>query len=511
VNAGFFYASFIMSRSGTDTDVILIGGGIMSATLGIILKELDASLRITIYEKLPQVAEESSDGWNNAGTGHSAFCELNYTPELPDGKIDISKAVKIADAFETSREFWSYLVEKKHIDSPEQFIHPIPHMSCVWGDKNTAFLKKRHAAMVTHPLFCDMLFSDDPEQLKEWIPLVMKGRDNNQKIAATRMPEGTDVNFGALTRLLIKKLTGMGVELCCGHDVRKIRRKRGAWEVVVKDSNGNKRNAIAPFVFIGAGGGALPLLEKSGIREGRGFGGFPVSGQWLICKNRAVIAQHHAKVYGKAGVGAPPMSVPHLDTRMIGGKSQLLFGPYAAFTTKFLKRGSPFDLFKSIRLNNIIPMIAAGLHNFPLTKYLVKQVTQSPADRIAALSAFVPTARAEDWHLQDAGQRVQIIKKDAREGGVLEFGTELVTSADGTIAALLGASPGASVAPSIMIGLLEKCFPDRMKTSGWQSKLKEMVPSHGMSTKQRRAYYAASRMRTDAILHIGKFAHQAPG
>jgi malate dehydrogenase (quinone) len=500
-----------MSKVTSQTDVILIGGGIMSATLGIILKELDESLRIAIYEKLPEVAEESSDGWNNAGTGHSAFCELNYTPMLADGKIDISKAVKIADAFETSREFWSYLVEKKYIDSPAQFIHPIPHMSCVWGDKNTAFLKKRHAAMVTHPLFCDMLFSGDPEQLKEWIPLIMKGRDNDQKIAATRMPEGTDVNFGALTRLLMKKLTGMGVQLFCQHDVRKIRRKHGSWEIVVKDKNGNKVRNVAPFVFIGAGGGALPLLEKSGIPESRGFGGFPVSGQWLICKNRAVIAQHHAKVYGKAGVGAPPMSVPHLDTRMIGGKTQLLFGPYAAFTTKFLKRGSPFDLFKSIRLNNIIPMIAAGLHNFPLTKYLVKQVTQSPEDRIAALKAFVPTAQAHDWQLQDAGQRVQIIKKDSREGGVLEFGTELVTSSDGTLAALLGASPGASVAPSIMIGLLEKCFSDKVKTPGWQSKLKEMVPSHGLSAQQRKDHYAVSRMRTDAILNIGKFARHAPG
>ena len=456
----------------------------MSATLGMLLKELEPKLKIVVFERLDGAAAESSDAWNNAGTGHSAFCELNYTPELADGTIDTSKAVKIAESFEVSRQFWAYLIQQEHISLPGDFIRSIPHMSFVWSESNVEYLKKRHAALTKCHLFQGMEYSEDPEQLAEWIPLVMQGRDPREKVAATRMDQGTDVNFGALTRCMFDQLSEMeGVSLHFGHEVRKLRQEEDKrWRIKIKNrATGTKCSIRASFVFIGAGGGALPLLLKSGIPESDGFGGFPVSGQWLKCTNSAVIAQHHAKVYGKASVGSPPMSVPHLDTRFINGQRELLFGPYAGFTTKFLKNGSFLDLPLSIKANNLRPMLAAGARNIPLTEYLINQVRQSPEDRVAALREYYPEARPEDWQLEIAGQRVQIIKKDQKQGGVLEFGTEIVAGADGSLAALLGASPGASTAVSIMLSLLARCFPDKVKTPEWQRKLKQMIPSYGES------------------------------
>ncbi|MBF9254596.1 malate:quinone oxidoreductase [Pontibacter sp. 172403-2] len=468
----------------TNPDIILVGAGIMSATLGVLLKKLQPDLSIEIFERLDTVAAESTDAWNNAGTGHSAFCELNYTPERPDGSIDISKAVKIADSFEVSRQFWAHLVQQGFLSEPHAFINSIPHMSFVLGAENVNFLRKRHDAMIKSPLFRGMEYSEDPEQLTAWMPLVMKGRDKSEKVAATRMALGTDVNFGALTRQLFDQLKEKdGVTLHLHHEVRKLRQEPdGRWRIKVKDlSTGRKRKAYAKFVFIGAGGGALPLLLKTGIPEAEGFGGFPVSGQWLICQNPAVVAQHQAKVYGLASVGSPPMSVPHLDSRVIGGEKALLFGPYAGFSTKFLKKGSLLDLPRSIKFSNIVPMIEAGLDNLKLTKYLIDQVRQSADDRMEALRVFVPKAVKADWKLEVAGQRVQIIKEDPKEGGVLEFGTEVVSSADGTMSALLGASPGASTSVSIMLGLLQRCFKERVNTPEWQQKLKEMIPSYGQS------------------------------
>lgn len=464
-------------------DVILIGAGIMSATLGMLLKELQPDITIEIFERLDVAAAESSDAWNNAGTGHSAFCELNYTPQHADGSVDTKKAVSIAESFEVSKQFWSFLVKSKLVDSPETFIKSIPHMSFVWGRENVDFLKKRYAKLQESDLFKGMVYSEDAKQLTEWMPLVMKGRKAADKVAATRMELGTDVNFGALTRMMFSKLqTRPDVKLHFNHDVKKLKQKDGLWEVKVKDeTTGQKRTVKAKFVFIGAGGGSLPLLEKAGIPEGNGFGGFPVSGQWLKCVNPEIIEQHNAKVYGKASVGAPPMSVPHLDTRMIDGKKALLFGPYAGFSTRFLKNGSLLDLPLSIKVNNIRPMISAGLDNLPLTKYLIDQVRQSPEDRMAALREYFPAAKMEDWELETAGQRVQVIKKHEKHGGILEFGTEVVTAADGSIAALLGASPGASTAVSIMITLMERCFTDQINTPEWQQKLKQMIPSYGES------------------------------
>ncbi len=488
-------------------DIVLIGAGIMSATLGTLLQELDPTLSIEVFERLDTAAAESSDAWNNAGTGHSAFCELNYTPQRPDGSVDTSKAVTVASSFEASKQFWASLVEEGVL-TPD-FIRPIPHSSFVWGAENVRYLKARHAALTALPLFEGMDYTEDRDTLERWMPLVMEGRDAETPVAATKMDLGTDVDFGALTRALFRRMQDRGAVVHFAHEVRDLYRGDDAatpepekWRIRVKDLHTEQSRTLhARFVFIGAGGGALHLLQKADIPEGKHFGGFPVSGQWLRCTNPAVIARHHAKVYGKASVGAPPMSVPHLDTRSIGGEPALLFGPYAGFSTKFLKQGSWWDLPKSIRLSNLVPMIAAGWHNIPLTKYLIQQVSQSDEDRLAALREYYPEAKAEDWELEIAGQRVQVIKADEEEGGVLEFGTEVVAAADGSLAALLGASPGASTAVSIMLGLLEKCFPAEL-AGGWREKLRQLIPSYGQDLSKDAALLHAVRQRTTAVLQL---------
>jgi malate dehydrogenase (quinone) len=489
----------------SNSDVVLIGAGIMSATLGLILKELQPDLTIDIFERLDNAAAESSDAWNNAGTGHSAFCELNYTPEGEDGSIDPKKAIGIAESFEVSRQFWAYLVQQEKVSSPENFIKRIPHISFVWGDKNVEYLTKRYKALQANPLFKEMLFSTDFSELKKWMPLVMEGRKASEKVAGTSMAIGTDVNFGELTRNMFGYLTKMeGVNMYFNHEVRKLKQREDkSWRIKVTDlGTGEKRKAYTKFVFIGAGGGSLPLLEKADIPEGKGFGGFPVSGQWLRCTNPAVIAQHESKVYGKASVGAPPMSVPHIDSRMINGQKQLLFGPFAGFSTRFLKNGKYSDLPKSIQLDNIVPMVMAGIKNIPLTKYLIEQVRQSPADRIKALREYVPGARSKDWVIERAGQRVQVIKKDEKEGGKLEFGTEVITSADGTLSVLLGASPGASTAVSIMIDVIGRCYKEQMKTPEWQGKFKTMIPSYGQKLNENPELLEEIRENTAEVLKL---------
>ncbi len=486
-------------------DVVLVGAGIMSATLGVLLKELDPSLTIAVYERLDAVAAESSDAWNNAGTGHSAFCELNYTPQRPDGSVDISKADKIAEQFELSKQFWASLVEEDKLPDPGSFIRSIPHMSFVWGADNVQYLRTRYNALLGSPLFAGMEYSEDPAEIASWIPLVMDGRDPSQPVAATRMDIGTDVNFGSLTRALFDRLRAQpGVTFELDQEIEDLRRKEGdLWRVKVRDrASGKSRKLYTRFVFIGAGGGSLTLLEKSGIPEANGFGGFPVSGQWLKCLNPEVIARHDAKVYGKAAVGSPPMSVPHLDTRQINGRQELLFGPYAGFSTKFLKRGSYTDLFRSIELGNIRPLLYAGARNIPLTKYLIGQVLQTPEQRIAALREYYPQARPDDWQLETAGQRVQVIKKDKKKGGVLEFGTEVVTAADGSIAALLGASPGASTAVSIMLDLVQRCFPEHAASPEWQATFRRLVPSFGQQLAHDPALATQVRERSAQLLHL---------
>ena len=477
----------------------------MSATLGMLLKELQPDLGIEIFETLANVAEESSAAWNNAGTGHSGLCELNYSPQNADGSVDISKALHITESFEVSKQFWTYLVTNGAIPSPQTFIHSVPHMSFVSGDEHVAYLQKRYTTMQAHHFYKMMQYSEDTAQLTEWMPLVMQGR-KPMHAAANRIEIGTDVNFGALTRNLFDHLSKQdGVALHLNHEVKHIHKDNNKWLIdVLNKTTGEEMRLSAKFVFIGAGGGALPLLEKSHIPEAKGYAGFPVSGQWLKCNNPDIIKQHEAKVYGRASVGAPPMSVPHLDTRIIDGKKELLFGPYAGFSTKFLKEGSYMDLVSSITTTNFVPLIEAGIHNIPLTKYLIKQALQSQEDRIEELCEYFPNAKKEDWELKIAGQRVQVIKKDAHEGGVLEFGTEVVCAADGSLAALLGASPGASTSVSIMLGLINTCFKQQVLSKEWQQKLKSMIPSYGISLANDDLLFDRIHAQTTCVLGLKK-------
>ena len=493
-----------MSNGQKKTDVILIGAGVMSATLGAMLKELVPEWEIKVFEKLANAGEESSNEWNNAGTGHSALCELNYTSEKPDGSIEISKAVQINEQFQLSRQFWSYLVDKKLISNPENFIMPIPHMSLVEGEKNVRFLKKRHEALSTNPLFQGMEYSEDPAKLKEWIPLIMEGRSVDEPIAATKIDSGTDVNFGALTNMMFDHLKKKDVEINYKHSVLDIKRTSdGSWAVKVKDLNSGKvETHITKFVFIGAGGGSLHLLQKTGIPESKHIGGFPVSGLFLVCNNPEVVDKHHAKVYGKAKLGAPPMSVPHLDTRYINNKKSLLFGPFAGFSPKFLKTGSNLDLIRSVKPNNVFTMLAAGAKEMSLTKYLIEQVMLSNEKRIEELREFIPTAVSEDWEVVIAGQRVQVIKDTPSGKGTLQFGTEVVSAEDGTVAALLGASPGASTAVDVMLKVIKKCFPEHLPQ--WESKIKEMIPSYGVSLVENPELFQELHAATAETLGLNK-------
>ncbi|UOB20938.1 malate dehydrogenase (quinone) [Macrococcus armenti] len=470
-----------MKRKFKETDVILIGGGIMSATLGVLLKELDPSINIKVFEKLEAAGLESSNVWNNAGTGHSALCELNYTNEDADGNIDITKASDVNEQFQLSKQLWAYLVEQGKLKHPEGFIMPVPHLSFVEGEQNVDFLKRRLKAFEGNPLFEGMELTEDHDKMREWVPLMMEGRNPDEKIAITRMEAGTDVNFGALTNDLFDIMTSYeGAVIHYNHAVKDIKRnENGTWDVKVYDEKAKKSEIhSAKFVFIGAGGYSLPLLQKTKIPEAKGVGGFPVSGLFLVCKKPEIVEQHLAKVYGKAKVGAPPMSVPHLDTRYIDGERALLFGPYAGFSPKFLKTGRYTDLIESVTPGNIANMLSAGAKEMKLTQYLISQVIQNHEARMEELREFVPNAKSEDWEIVVAGQRVQVIKETEAGGkGTLQFGTEVITSKDGSIAALLGASPGASTAVHVMLRVIKECFGDRMPE--FEPKIKEMLPSYG--------------------------------
>lgn len=476
----------------------------MSATLGNILSELEPSWSIRIFERLGETAIESSNPWNNAGTGHSALCELNYTPERADGTIDISSAVKVNEQFQVSRQYWAHLVETGALPHPSEFINPVPHMSFVWGAENVEYLRKRWMALKDHPLFAGMEFSDDAEVIRRWSPLLIPGRAKSQPIAATFIAAGTDVDFGSLTRMLTGILIDKGAELTLDSRVTRISRTRdGLWRLTYRREIGQTPFVTyARFVFVGAGGHALNLLQKSRIKEIRGFGGFPVSGEFLRTDNPAVAARHTAKVYGKAAVGSPPMSVPHLDRRLVDGVPSLMFGPYAGFSPKFLKRGSWFDLFASIRFHNLIPMVAVALTNFGLVRYLIGQLLASRKTKFEALTEFYPKAQPGDWYRITAGQRVQVIKKDKKKVGVLQFGTEVVAAADGSIAGLLGASPGASTAVPIMLGLIERCFPASIER--WTPALRAMVPSYGRGLADDAQLADATLTRTARVLEIAR-------
>ncbi|KAB7645206.1 MULTISPECIES: malate dehydrogenase (quinone) [Staphylococcus] len=489
-----------MSTQHSKTDVILIGGGIMSATLGTLLKELMPDKEIKVFEKLNQPGEESSNIWNNAGTGHSALCELNYTKEGKDGSVDISKAIKINEQFQISKQFWAYLVRTGQLENPENFIQSVPHMSFVKGTNNVEFLKRRVESLQKNVLFGKMEISEDRNKIAEWVPLMMEGRTDDEPVAITYDETGTDVNFGALTKKLFSNLQQKNVEIQYKHEVLDIKKQsNGTWLVEVKNLTNNQVTTYeTDFVFIGAGGASLPLLQKTGIKESKHIGGFPVSGLFLRCKNPDVINRHHAKVYGKAEVGAPPMSVPHLDTRFVNGERSLLFGPFAGFSPKFLKTGSYLDLIKSVKPNNIITMLSAGVKEFDLTKYLVSQLMLSNEERVDDLRVFLPNAKDEDWEVITAGQRVQVIKDTKDAKGNLQFGTEVITSEDGTLAALLGASPGASTAVDIMFDVLQRCYKDDFKS--WEPAIKEMVPSFGLNLSEHEDVYHA--VNKEIVKHL---------
>ncbi len=486
-------------------DVLLVGAGTMSATLGTLLKQLDPTLTITMVEALSDVGRESSDGWNNAGTGHAGYCELNYTPADDAGNIDIQKALTVNTGFETSLQLWTYLVESTALPDPTHFINPAPHLSFVWGEENVAYLRKRHQLLSQHHLFSGMEYSEDPAVLREWMPLVMANRKADKPVAATRVAYGSDVDFGSLTRYMVDHLKQADhFKLLTHRKVKELEQMSdGRWKVDLQDTESGERSRIkARFVFLGAGGGALPLLHKSGIKEAQGYGGFPVSGQWLKCTRPEVVEQHHSKVYGKAPVGAPPMSVPHLDTRTIDRQKSLLFGPFAGFTTKFLKKGSVFDLPGSLHAGNLRPMINVGFDNMPLTFYLMREALQSHGSRMDSLRNYYPDAKDSDWELVAAGQRVQVIKKDKQKGGKLEFGTEVVVAGDRTLAALLGASPGASTAARTMLDVIERCFPERLATEEWSRRVREIIPSYGQSLQDDAELAREVRARTQKVLGL---------
>ena len=477
-------------------DVVLIGGGIMSATLGTLLKKLNPEFRIALYERLDDVALESSNPWNNAGTGHAALCELNYMPDSKDGSLpDPAKAISINEQFQLSRQFWAYLVETGILKDPKTFIHSTPHMTFVTGNKDVDYLKRRFESLKGQPLFEGLEFSTDHEQIEKWTPLITNGRNPSQVIAATRIESGTDVDFGAITNQLIDHLKGSDVEVLTSTEVKSLKRTKDGW--LVRHTFGS---VSAKFVFVGAGGWALKMLQKSGIKEAKGYGTFPVSGAFLRTANKDVVSQHQAKVYSQAAVGAPPMSVPHLDTRVVNGETSLLFGPYAGLNFKFLKFGSIFDLPLSVRLGNIIPYLSVAFSNLGLIKYLITEVTKSKKKKFQSLQDFVPNAKPEDWELIVAGQRAQVIKKDAKKGGILQFGTEVVASADGSIAGLLGASPGASTGVYIMIEVLKKAYPKEFKT--WESSLKKMIPSYGTDLNKDAKLASANLAQTAKTLKL---------
>ena len=462
-----------------DYDLICVGGGIMSATLALLAKLLQPNLKVLILERLGDVALESSAAWNNAGTGHSALCELNYCPESENG-VDISKAVDICSQFEVSKQFWSYLVAQGFIKNPESFIRNVPHHSWVQGEENSDYLEKRYKAMKSHFMFDTIEFTRKIDHMKDWFPLIMRERTQDEIMAASRIERGCEMNFETLTKQLFSILeTEFDTKVQCHQEVLDIDPDENVeWYMDVKNTETKEHQYYdAEHIFIGAGGGALLLLQKVEIDEKEGYGGFPVSGEWLICKNEDVINSHNAKVYSKAGPDDPPMSTPHLDTRFINGKRELLFGPFAGFSPKFLKEGSSLDLFKSIKFDNIGAMLGAFWHNLPLTKYLIEQVTMSHKDRMDELRKFVKDAKDDDWELKVAGQRVQIIKKDEYEGGVLQFGTEVISSKDGSITCLLGASPGASTSVNIMLSVLKKAFPKVIQSKEGINKLNEMIPT----------------------------------
>lgn len=490
------------------TDVLLIGGGIMSKTLAMLVTKLDPSRHITVVEQAAKLATESTHAWNNAGTGHAGYCELNYTPQEGNGNIVIERALRINARFEESLQFWSGLVREGALSKPSSFINPVPHMSWVEGKENVEYLQKRQQALVEHPLFEEMEYSNEPSTLNDWLPLMMAERDRSKPMAATRVAHGTDINFGELTRSMGEHLSHEdSVEFWLSTWVSGLKKVGNRWHVTTKHALAGKRTIEARFVFVGAGGCALPLLQKAGVNEVRGYGGFPVSGIWLASENIKAASAHNAKVYGMPPVGAPPMSVPHLDTRVIEGRPALLFGPFAGFTTRFLKKSSFLDLLTSIRTHNVKPMLEVAKEHWALTRYLMKEAMSSGDQRLEQLRDFLPAVQPGEWHLRSAGQRVQIIKLDKHGRGKLQFGTEVIKTADRSLAGLLGASPGASVSVSAMMDVVKHCLPELLEGQARQ-RLEELIPSYGHSLDDDLDLVHAVRRYTLETLALDNCVHE---
>ncbi len=470
-------------------DVILVGSGVMSANLGALLKKLEPALKIQVYEVTSELAQESSHGWNNAGTGHAGICELSYTPNREkDGTVNVAKAINIYEQFDQSLQFWSHAVASGMVDNPGEFINPVPHLSFVHTQEQVDYLEARHAGLTAHHFFKEMEFTTDPATIGRWAPLLVEGRDPKVPVAATKMDDGTDVNFGSISRKLLGWLAKQdGCGIASGHRVVDLEQTACGWDVYAKNlASGDVLENRAKFVFVGAGGGSILLLQKAGLREARGLGGFPIGGQWLVCDNPGLVQKHRAKVYGQALGAAPTMAVPHLDTRVLDGKRTLLFGPFAAWTTKFLHRkGSWTDLPRSVKPHNLATLIKIGWANLDLIKYLMQQGTQSMADRMEVMRIFYPAARAEDWKLIDAGIRVQAIKQTDGEAGIVHYGTEVITNPSRTISALLGASPGASVSVNIVLDVIKQCLPRLLETGTGRARMKEMIPGWDEDMKRR--------------------------
>lgn len=483
-------------------DVAMIGGGIMSATFGTLLNQLQPDWSIQVFERLGNTALESSNPWNNAGTGHAGMCELNYTKVRPDGTVDIAKAVEINEQFQQSRQLWSALFEKGVLGTdPSAFINATPHMTFVHDADNVEFLRRRWEALKANALFASMEFSDDPEQLRAWAPLLVEGRDPNQPVAATYDVEGTDVNFGSLTRQMLSHLKGQGTTVHTDSEVIRLRRDGAGWKLVVRNTQSNLSRVVqARYVFVGAGGYALKMLQMAGLPEVDGYGLFPVSGAFLTTTDAEIVNLHGVKAYGKGPVGSPPMSTPHLDARIIDGARCVLFGPFAGTNPKYLKRGSALDLPKSLRLHNVLPMVQVGLGNIDLVKYLISMVFMPPSRQLQELHDYAPSAHLDDWHMITAGQRAQIIKKDASGKGTLQFGTEAIVSADRTMSAVLGASPGASTAVPIILDLLQRSFPDRLPD--WEPKIRALIPSYGKNLSDDPQQAHETLTRTARILGV---------
>ncbi|MEL4504306.1 malate dehydrogenase (quinone) [Luteococcus sp. H138] len=479
-----------------EVDVALIGGGVLSATIGLVLHELQPDWKIVGYERLAKVAKESSNPWNNAGTGHAGLCELNYTKERPDGTMNNDKPVQINEQFQQTRQLWAHLVEKGILGLPETFVNACPHMSIVHGEDDIEFLRKRWESLRTNPLFAAMEFSDDQEKIREWAPFLVEGRDPSDRIAVTYDPTGTDVDFGSITTQIFNYLAFHGVNVETSKEVTDLKQNTdGTWTLRIVDRGeiGGKKSGEkfvrAKFVFNGSGGWALKMLQKAKIPEVAGYALFPVTGAFMSTDDPDVVNNHKVKVYAKPPVGAPPMSNPHMDARVINGSRSVLFGPYAGIDPRFLKYGSMLDMPKMIRTDNLGAVLNVAKDNIPLIKMLATMIFMTPAQKLAEMRAFAPSASMTDWHMIKAGQRAQIIKTDAKgKGGSLEFGTEVVTTADGTLGAVLGASPGASTAVPIVLDVLSRCFPDKM--GEWGPRFKEVIPSYGekLSDNPERAY-----------------------